>query len=872
MRIINKVSVAQESPKIRAERKDATERLERTKRKVEHYATEGFVQGVKQGKVTPYLDPTRSDYADRLYAIADLECIDRLEKIAAELPLTFGSRLLRKSDLNVAIISGPTIADLLEGTANFTKVTSKVSDEILNNIDILLVGMPVADRDVAWSKPELEDIKTVLFPKARGRKIPIVVVTASDPMRRNATTTLAESADALLTTDPNGVDEYRESIPSNIVVEHFDACFSPLYVSPVGRERHRAEATMLSGKLPSPGQRQRFQALRGLLTGLRREGENLIAAQSGVVSGLEEKKTGLYPSEFSRFLTRDPDPSLRSRVLRLPDVHVLTHLHPGSSFAHPYETLEVLASGGAALSTYAVGMNNEYPHVLLPDGPDDAQLEIRLLRSDPDHLRDLQMEGVRRSFNTRTSDHLMGKIIQIAGFDPPEGTIHVVWRALEDDSDLEAWQNQILPAGIQARRVQDSTMYPKDTEIVIQVPSGLKARHYLIQDVVNGFKMASVDKVVIPSSRDKTPVFELIDESQISPQMVVGEWVNGGRPIHDETFVMDGSAIKNIQTGVKTQGNPGAELSVIVPVYNNGPYLLRKCLESLRRSSAFDRMEIILVDDGSTRDETRRIVQETGHLWPNVRTYLFPSGGSGSASRPRNHGLSMVRTPWVTYLDPDNEAVGDGYAELLKKCQDTGVDFAIGDMLRYAKTRTLTRNVGILNSVIHTDGSGVGEVPADVLQRISFQPMSIQALVADTDWLKSLGLEQPFGALGQDSLFFQQMLQGASRIALVDKPVHTYYGEVAGSMVNTVSPSFFRKYVPLEEARSEWLKHDGLFDDYVSKRMRRYVSVWFLPKFNNSVRAEDKDECFELLSSLCGMYRLQLERSEDGQKVSLRDN
>lgn len=43
------------------------------------------------------------------------------------------------------------------------------------------------------------------------------------------------------------------------------------------------------------------------------------------------------------------------------------------------------------------------------------------------------------------------------------------------------------------------------------------------------------------------------------------------------------------------------ELSVIVPVFNNGKYLLNKCFNSLKRSSIFEKMEIIIIDDGSSK-------------------------------------------------------------------------------------------------------------------------------------------------------------------------------------------------------------------------------------------------------------------------------
>ena len=67
----------------------------------------------------------------------------------------------------------------------------------------------------------------------------------------------------------------------------------------------------------------------------------------------------------------------------------------------------------------------------------------------------------------------------------------------------------------------------------------------------------------------------------------------------------------------------------------------------------------------------------------NVKTYYFNDGGSGSASRPRNKGAELASAPFITYLDPDNEAVNDGYATLLQVLtDDSTLDMAIGNMLK----------------------------------------------------------------------------------------------------------------------------------------------------------------------------------------------
>ena len=149
-------------------------------------------------------------------------------------------------------------------------------------------------------------------------------------------------------------------------------------------------------------------------------------------------------------------------------------------------------------------------------------------------------------------------------------------------------------------------------------------------------------------------------------------------------------------------------------------------------------------------------------------------------------------------------------------------DFAIGNMVRFKGKRTLVNNSWALKKGIRSVGiEQVGDElfdlranNAELLRQMNYQPMSIQALVANREWLSGLGLEQPVGAVGQDSYFFQQMLYYARYIVVTPLPVHIYYAEVANSTVNAISPKFYRKYLPLEQARSDWLKEIGLHEHY----------------------------------------------------------
>jgi len=95
----------------------------------------------------------------------------------------------------------------------------------------------------------------------------------------------------------------------------------------------------------------------------------------------------------------------------------------------------------------------------------------------------------------------------------------------------------------------------------------------------------------------------------------------------------------------------GIKVSVIVPVYNPGPYI-EPCLKSLRdQSLPPEELELIFVDDGST-DDTPALLAELARANEHVRVITIPN--SGWPGKPRNVGTDAARGEYVMYVDQDD--------------------------------------------------------------------------------------------------------------------------------------------------------------------------------------------------------------------------
>ncbi len=91
-----------------------------------------------------------------------------------------------------------------------------------------------------------------------------------------------------------------------------------------------------------------------------------------------------------------------------------------------------------------------------------------------------------------------------------------------------------------------------------------------------------------------------------------------------------------------------AMISIIVPVYNVGPYLER-CVQSLLGQSMTE-LEIVLVDDGST-DNSPELCREFAASDDRIRLIRKENGGLADA---RNAGLAVARGEYIGFVDGDD--------------------------------------------------------------------------------------------------------------------------------------------------------------------------------------------------------------------------
>ena len=102
-------------------------------------------------------------------------------------------------------------------------------------------------------------------------------------------------------------------------------------------------------------------------------------------------------------------------------------------------------------------------------------------------------------------------------------------------------------------------------------------------------------------------------------------------------------------------------LSIAIPCYNSEAYM-RNCIESLLPGG--DEVEILIVDDGSVKDNTAQIADEYEARYPGIcRAIHQENGGHGEAV---NAGLRAATGIYFKVVDSDDWVNAEAYKEVLE--------------------------------------------------------------------------------------------------------------------------------------------------------------------------------------------------------------
>ncbi len=255
-------------------------------------------------------------------------------------------------------------------------------------------------------------------------------------------------------------------------------------------------------------------------------------------------------------------------------------------------------------------------------------------------------------------------------------------------------------------------------------------------------------------------------------------------------------------------------LSVAIPCYNSADYM-DKCIQSLLPGG--DDVEIIIVDDGSTKDNTAQIADEYAAKYPTmIKAVHQENGGHGQAV---NTGLKNATGKYFKVVDSDDWVDKNSYKKIisvLKENESKEIDMFIANYVyekQGAKKKRVIhyRNVMPVEQEFSWDDMGKFKIDQYIL---------MHSVVYRTQLLKDCNLQLPQHTFYVDNVFVFEPLPYVKKMFYVDTNFYRYF---IGRDDQSVNESVMISRIDQQLRVTKIMINAFLNDKVENKKCRNYM-------------------------------------------------
>jgi glycosyltransferase involved in cell wall biosynthesis len=805
-----------------------------------------------------------------------LEVFNEVIKEAEAIPDSNGSEYFTKHDYKVGIIGDIYMLNFYKDV--FTTVHYLSPD---NYQDVLDTGLDIVIYTTCWKGINNEEWRGVKFRKkpnnaldgvleyAKKNGIKTVFQSIEDPSNFEYFLPIAEKFDYVLTTDIDCIPLYKEKLGHDRVF-FGEYGVNPQFNNPIGCRRNIRNAAFFAGSY-SKRYQERCTDMEIIFDSIVDSGGELLIADRNFGA---ESQDLVYPVRLQSSVLPPVQHAVLQKLHKLFRYNLNFNSIKQSPTMCAMRVYELQAQGNGLISNYANSVFNKFPGIRIV--PFKQNMRLDFCRDENWEEYRLNISNVREVLNDKTSYQVVGTLLSnigLARITKQKKTIAVICKK-KTDQIVKSFTTQSYPDKVLLLESEldlwEDIKIKNDVGYFCWFNSTNSYEKNYLNDLINAFKytdceyitkngfFSSTGKYIFGKEHEYTDKcsgksISLFSAKYLNPGVFASlaedqsfDWKNGySIDPFEVNFI---NHIKLHKTKVDNY-----RLSVIVPVHNNGRFLTSKCLPSLQRNKVWPYMEIILVDDGSTDNNTLEAVHFLEALYSNVRVKFNNDGGSGSASRARNQGLNLATAELITFLDPDNEISPGAYDLLLDLYTESNtssnqkVEFVSGFHVKVAE------DVKVIGKHTAKQLSIVKDFKAGYFDRGRFPVIATQSAVIEKRFLDEKNIRFVERSAGQDTLFGWELIAKATCGAFSGEPYIIYYAERNGSITNVIDIGYFEKKLILERSQVSFLKEFNFFENFRVNHFDKFMTDWYLNKLKY-VTPADYGKSISILAEICDLY------------------
>ena len=283
-------------------------------------------------------------------------------------------------------------------------------------------------------------------------------------------------------------------------------------------------------------------------------------------------------------------------------------------------------------------------------------------------------------------------------------------------------------------------------------------------------------------------------------------------------------------------------LSIAIPCYNSAAYM-RRCIESLLVGG--DEVEILIVNDGSTKDDTAAIADEYEKNYPNIcKAVHKENGGHGDAVCV---GLANASGIYFKVVDSDDWVDKDAYLKIISKLRELvsrgeNIDAMISNFV-YEKEGAPHKRVVNYRNVLPIDTIFTWD---DIGRFLPGQYILMHSVIYRRQLLIDCKLSLPKHTFYVDNIFVYEPLPHVKKLCYMDVNFYRYY---IGREDQSVNESIMISRIDQQYTVTRLML--SYYDPYkiASKKLRRYMILYL-----------------EIMMVICSILAIKSENDENMQK------
>lgn len=244
-------------------------------------------------------------------------------------------------------------------------------------------------------------------------------------------------------------------------------------------------------------------------------------------------------------------------------------------------------------------------------------------------------------------------------------------------------------------------------------------------------------------------------------------------------------------------------ISIIIPVYNVEKYL-KQCLTSIIQQD-YSKLEIILVDDGST-DDSLVICNEFRGKDKRIKVYHKENGGISSA---RNLGINKACGDYYSFVDSDDCVAKNYISYLLEKIKTTNSDIAICNY-KVVEENWCLYDVDILDQAEEEEEIYTGQqiISRRFSNKAGYYTISCNKLYRAELFRKLRFVE---GRCHEDEFMVRPLFEQCKKVVCCNKQLYFYRKRKGSVMDNALCDKCINDFLTCYENEIEYCRRNNNF-------------------------------------------------------------